>query len=682
MIALVASSAATPIAVASPAPAAAAHRDPSTIARTAWPSASTIAAAADASGTIVRREPGLTVERIDGSALGDASPTAQMLWRVRVSGRFPPRALRYTVLVDGAAIGYGTPTPREDAVVAVTSDAAVLSGDVTTTYGSGREATASRPTPESHAPHGGTIPDPAAPGPLAVGRTTYNLGDQVYTPPGLHAAVELSAVVHYPRGLPSGPYPIVLFLHGNHSSCYRGTHAAYAWPCPAGWRPIPNDAGYDYLARSLASWGFIVVSVSGNGVNVLGNRVDDTGMRQRGELLEKHLDLWRRWSTVGGRPFGSRFVGEVDLTRTGTMGHSRGGEGAVWQVIEDRQRAHPYGIDAVLPLAPVDFTRVTVNNIPLAVMLPYCDGDVSDLEGVHFFDDARYRVPGDPTPKDAITVMGANHNFFNTVWSPSGGYPGAFDDGTGCAGRLTESEQRAIGAAYVVGFFRRWLGPDPALDSMWTGEATPEGIPARSTRVSYLPPDTPTGRLDVDRFTEPNSLAVDSLGGRVVERHLAVSKWCAETFRHPCVPGRLEYTDVHLPGLSQGVLAWDDRGARVRFSIPPGDRDVKPFGAVQFRTAVNPAYPENRGTVTQDLELKLLDSNGHSASVAASDVGADALRTPVGLRNYTGHIILNDVRFPLARYHGVNMHRIRAVVLRFSRTDAGAIDVADLSFTP
>ena len=252
----------------------------------------------------------------------------------------------------------------------------------------------------------------------------YDLGDQAYQPPGLGGKVELAGDVHYPtrsrrravpdRAVPARQPPELL---------PRASGVAYRWPCAAGWQPIPNYAGYDYIARRLASYGFVVVSVSGNGVNVLGNQVDDTGMRQRGELLEKHLDLWHHWATTGGGPFGSRFVGAVDFSRIGVMGHSRGGEGAVWQVIVDRQRAHPYGIDAVLPLAPVDFTRATVNRVPLEVMLPYCDGDVSDLQGMHFFDDARYKVIGDPSPKGTVTVMGANHNFFNTVWSPGGRLP-------------------------------------------------------------------------------------------------------------------------------------------------------------------------------------------------------------------------------------------------------------------
>ena len=77
------------------------------------------------------------------------------------------------------------------------------------------------------------------------------------------------------------------------------------------------------------------------------------------------------------------------------MGHSRGGEGVVRHYVLNNSLGAPYGIKAVFPLAPVDFNRFVVNNAALDVLLPYCDGDVSDLQGVHFYDDARYNVPGD-----------------------------------------------------------------------------------------------------------------------------------------------------------------------------------------------------------------------------------------------------------------------------------------------
>jgi hypothetical protein len=206
-------------------------------------------------------------------------------------------------------------------------------------------------------------------------------------------------------------------------------------------------------------------------------------------------------------------VGEVDLTRTGTMGHSRGGEGAVWQVIVDRERPDPYGIDAVLPIAPVDFTRATVSDVGLAVLLPYCDGDVYDLQGVHFFDDARYAAPGDRFAKQTVTVMGANHNFFNTVWTPAKGYPGAFDDGVRkCEGRLSAPQERAVGRAYVVSYFRRYLGGTDSLDPIWTGAAAPGGIGAARTLLSYLAPDRAATRLDLVRYTSAADLST-ALGG-------------------------------------------------------------------------------------------------------------------------------------------------------------------------
>src|SRR5207247_1187995 len=64
--------------------------------------------------------------------------------------------------------------------------------------------------------------------------------------------------------------------------------------------------------------------------------------------------------------------------------------------------------------------------VPHETLLPYCDGDVSDLQGVHFYDDARYSAPGDLTRKHTVYFMGANHNFANTVWTS--GFPGSGDD--------------------------------------------------------------------------------------------------------------------------------------------------------------------------------------------------------------------------------------------------------------
>ena len=509
--------------------------------------APTISYALHAQGEVVRSEDGLRVTRIDLAGAQQLAAGTTSVYRVRIEGAYGPRALRYVVRSDGAPVAYGIPAPTGNAVLAVTDDASVLTGRLTVRAGSGPDAGPTSLTGSTSPGVGNGDLGSRTPGPYAVSRTSYDFGDQAYQPPGLGGRVELRADVRYPTDLTGGPYPLVLFLHGNHAACYRGDRQGYEWPCRDGWTPLPNYEGYDYLSRRLASYGYIVASVSGNGVNVLGNYTADTGMRQRGLLLEKHFDLWNDWNTVGGDPFGTTFVGAVDMTRTGVMGHSRGGEGAVWNALVDQQRATPYGLDAVLALAPVDFTRVTVNDVALGVILPDCDGDVSDLQGVHFFDDSRYASAGDLAPKATVTAFKANHNFFNTVWSPSSGYPGAFDDAYNCPDQLTETAQRRVGVAYIVSFFRRYIGGESVPGEVWTGERIPDLIAPARTAVTYLAPDTASDRLDVARLDRPAELTTNHLGGDVTVTDMGVYGWCSNVYDTPCVPG--PYGGVRHPPL-------------------------------------------------------------------------------------------------------------------------------------
>src|SRR5215210_4635203 len=74
-------------------------------------------------------------------------------------------------------------------------------------------------------------PDPGAAGPFAVTREEYDYGNLAFQPSGFPSAVELKASVHYPTGLPGGPYPVVVFLHGRHVTCYTKTGmTSLRWP--------------------------------------------------------------------------------------------------------------------------------------------------------------------------------------------------------------------------------------------------------------------------------------------------------------------------------------------------------------------------------------------------------------------------------------------------------------------
>src|SRR5215216_6289358 len=216
------------------------------------------------------------------------------------------------------------------------------------------------------------VPDPGTPGPLAVTREEYNFGDTAFQPSDFPGVVELRASIHYPTAL-AGPYPVIILLHGRHATCFKGGSQLLQWPCTTnGSQPIPSYKGYDYVSEVLASHGYVVVSISSNGVNAKDNSVFDLGALARAELIQKHLDIWKGFNTLGGAPFGGKFIGKVDLTRVGTMGHSRGGEGVVRHYVLNNSLGAPYGIKAVFPLAPVDFNRFVVNNAALNVLLPYC----------------------------------------------------------------------------------------------------------------------------------------------------------------------------------------------------------------------------------------------------------------------------------------------------------------------
>src|SRR5215510_15739251 len=84
------------------------------------------------------------------------------------------------------------------------------------------------------------VPDPGTPGPLAVTREEYNFGDTAFQPSNFPGPVELLASIHYPTNLAAGPFPVILFLHGRHATCFNPGQQFLEWPCADGHLPIPS----------------------------------------------------------------------------------------------------------------------------------------------------------------------------------------------------------------------------------------------------------------------------------------------------------------------------------------------------------------------------------------------------------------------------------------------------------
>jgi hypothetical protein len=546
--------------------------------------------------------------------------------------------------------------------------------------------------------------DPGTPGPLAVTREEYNFGDTAFQPTNFPGPVELRASIHYPTNLAGGPFPVIVFLHGRHATCFKGKTAFLQWPCASGNLPITSFQGYDYVSQVLASNGYVVVSVSANGVNAVDNSVNDLGALARAELMQRHLDILNGFNTTGGAPFGTKFAGKFDMTKIGTMGHSRGGEGVVRHYVLNNALGAPYGIKAVFPLAPTDFSRFVVNNAAVDVLLPYCDGDVSDLQGVHFYDDARYNVPGDPAPKHYVLVMGANHNFYNTVWSPSSGLPGSTNDwsfvsggrsdpqcGTGrTTQRLTEAQQRGTGLAYMSAFFRAYVGGETQFIPILTGDAPPPPSAAtNSLFVSYHAPDTAALRLDVNRLLNNTNLTSNNIGGAVTQAGLTPYDLCGGEAPQPatCLPGQANARQPHTTpsarstkrGLSQLRTGWNNMTGNYQNDVPSALSNVSGYQAVQFRVSVNFADARNMADLAQDFRVRLTDGAGLSASVRVSDVSG-ALFFPPGTTGPVPKVVLNTVRIPLSAFGGINLTNVRSVRFTFDERLQGAVLITDLAF--
>lgn len=252
---------------------------------------------------------------------------------------------------------------------------------------------------------------------------------------GSNAAVTLQArgVLTYPQEKTT-PSPLILLVHGNHGSC-RQTDGGTAPSCTYFER---NDLGYQYLAENLASNGYVVASLDQDQLIAFQDGNAGKGMHQRRLLMAAMLDgLYD--ANAGPVPvdadhnLGSTMVGRIDMDRIGLMGHSRGGDATTSFLDFNRTRPAPgrrYDIRASIAVAPVDYERRAPYGTNFLSLLPACDGDVSNLQGARFFERGQYASPGDPFPKVQQYLLGANHNYFNSVWSAD-----ADDDisGTGVA---------------------------------------------------------------------------------------------------------------------------------------------------------------------------------------------------------------------------------------------------------
>ncbi|MEU8970601.1 hypothetical protein AB0D11_15180 [Streptomyces monashensis] len=448
--------------------------------------------------------------------------------------------------------------------------------------------------------------DPGKPGTYRTSSGEYSLPSVKL--PGFPAPVEMRGVVVAPVGAP-GRRPLALFLHGRHYTCYQGKQIGGDWPCKTGWKPVPSHRGYLRDQQLLASQGYVTVSVSANGINGQDFAAEDGGAQARSSLVRLHLARWADWAAhPAAAPAVVRRAPRADMSRVLLVGHSRGGEGVNRAALDslypppaDQDGYHGpvrWTVRGMVLIGPTVFGQNPVPDVPSTTILPGCDGDVSDLQGEVYVDGTR-AVSNGSALHSAVYVIGADHNFFNSEWTPGRSAAPSEDDfyddpdhpdavcGTHAATRLTADQQHRAGSTYIAAAARLFLTGDdrvrPLLDG--SGRRAPSADPARvlshavgARRSAGFLPDggvSVTGARLCDAVNPSAGKACLGAGAKGVSPHFAQWETGRETGRRAIA---LRWTRAGAPArvsVQHPVSLQGAKALALRLFVPPNSRGAQ-----------------------------------------------------------------------------------------------------------
>jgi len=649
------------------------------LAVTAIAPAGTAAPAAQA----VRTTPAASDRGVDPTDLGRWQVTREgaALYRVTWTSprRLPVTSDRPTITGTGLAFGPTTGVDRRTVTAVVRAVRAprpadldvLLSGDRLDEAGSD---VAQRVGDVSLGQKPPTTPlpatDPALPGPFSTVSSDYTRPGVKL--PGMKKPIEMVGHVVEPAPAEvTGPRPLVLFMHGRHGVCYnpdKKNDFSDKWPCKGRFEEIPSQLGYIYIQNVLASQGYTTVSIRVNGINAQDYRLDDGGADARAQMVKAHLSYW---TTIAA-------AHQADLSKTILVGHSRGGEGVDRASIEIPLSA-PYKIVGQVLIAPTDFASHTAPYVPTMTLLPYCDGDVYDIQGQKFTDTARDLAADDTSLKSSVLVMGANHNFFNTEWTPGLSAAPSFADWAGppgevCGkkgpGSLSPSREQAVGKAYVVGAVKTFLGDNAYLPLVDGSHVTVASIGSTDVRSHAIGGGRDIRRPGIEATLTPASGGAHSrLCTGVISFRAKKPEYCGSGIKDAIGP-HWTMDGERTPARKFFEMAWTSANAASGLTF------ANPLDLTSDRLELRTIVDAKQGPV--DLRVRLTD--GSAASVTLDPVGGRAVDTLVKAK-YITKLWAQSLLVDASGAVGIDLADIRKVEL-VSGDPKGRVWVADLSAAP
>jgi hypothetical protein len=528
---------------------------------------------------------------------------------------------------------------------------------------------------------------------FAIAARTEMLSALTVAESGLAAAatndavdVQIRGLIRYPATIAGANrpistlldnYPLVILAHGNH--------------VPAGGARVNSHDGLEYLARHLASYGYVAATVDLEDMNY--HRAIDPldfidrfpAIEQRGLTILEHI---AEMETRNGTD--PDFGGHIDLGRIALVGHSRGGEAVVSAEVLNRAVGGPgRNIQSVTSIAPTDFLGLVNSTTPYLVIYGSADNDVASGHGFQLYDRATRR-------KSMIFVEGAIHNRFSTNFD----WLAHLDSAD--ARMISEDDHRNIARAYVLGWtemairgqldhlplfdrngrpatvaaavqifhqFQQVAGQRAVIDDFEQGAFNP-ALPQGPQLAPRAERNGLNGVVAVAGLEIPVGLTDARTEASLRRRELA--NFCHDTFG--------------------AMVAWAAAGGT--YTTPFAASNVSGFRVLSFRATQRfdvPKNPNPAGLVpgtALDLSVRLTDSAARTALVRAGSVAT--LPFPWKRPAAEGGPDLNKsalrtIRLPLSAFTDANnalaLTAIVSIAFVFDRRANGELAIDDIEFS-
>jgi Chlorophyllase enzyme len=477
--------------------------------------------------------------------------------------------------------------------------------------------------------------------------------------------IPINGIICIPTGR-EGPFPLVLFAHGNHS-------------------PLENSTpGYLYLCELLASQGIIAATIDANFLNG-GNFGENDG---RAILQLEHVRQFFLWNLQQRHPLRRK----INFSRVMIVGHSRGGEAvghaSLFKPLNSIQldpMSPPVALDGSRGLGPYSFfdLRAAVaiaptdgQYTPIAgptklrdnylIIHGSRDGDVFTFEGYKTYDRSHAVDLANPTQiaqgfKSLLWIHGANHNFFNSVWQQES------------QNTITRQQQEQIAKVYIGAIAQAvLLRKDEYLDLLKDYTVGKEWLPDTVKLVSQYQDKK---RLFIQHFEEagPNIVVSSPVVGTVDISNIDAQKLSFDG----------NDPTQQLFQETQGLrLKWQAAGKHYRVQVDLTNVNIEPFNFLAFRVGQS-ADPENPEFLNQDFTIKISD-NQNTVSFPASSINQLIYPDKVpGFGSFLARMVMQTFRIPfrVLRERGLRIRELRTIELAFDLNSSGVLYLDELQFS-